>query len=143
NDVVQKNKATVTGKVTITFPIATVTVLNQKNLDVGGQGAEQEVSFKLPSKTGKLEVTITPGKLVAQNLPGKLNNLPGLIQLKADLVRADGKVVATAKGLTAFTLNHDVSAADVAAGLTWKIRLTNNSLQPMTGIQVLAKFTPN
>src|SRR5262249_55522546 len=134
------NKANVQGTVSITFPIATQTVLNRQGIDVGGQGAEQEESFTLPKKAGKLDLTVT-----VPNLPG----VKGIVQkvgngvVKVDLVRTDGKVIDTKTGSGTINLSKAISAADLAVGTTFKIRLTNNGPQAISGIREVAKFTPN
>jgi hypothetical protein len=145
NDVGQKNKATVEGEASLTFPIATQTILNAKGVDVGGDGAEHELGLKVPNKQGELVVTMEPPTLVIP--PGtvpstnpKLQGLdPGLV---VQLVRADGKVLVSKSSINTLTLTHTVSAADLSKGTAFKVRLINNGLQPISNIGIVAKFTP-
>lgn len=124
----------VKGTVKATFPIATVTVFdNSANpLDLAGKGAKTDVSVNVPNKPGKLEVQISfrDGAFDTKDL-------------LAQLVRADGTIVATKFGDSDLKLVRNVSQADLNAGLTWKVRLTNNGNPTVRGIKIVAKFTPN
>lgn len=124
----------VKGTLSVTFPIATVTIFNNSAnpIDLGGKGAKTEVSFTVLNKPGKLDADIT-------FKDGVLNGK----DLVAQLVRGDGVVVATANGDSGLSLIRNVSQADLDKGLNWKVRLTNNGNATVKGIAVVVKDTPN
>jgi hypothetical protein len=144
DDVAQKNTESVKGAVSLTFPIATQTVLNTV-VDVAGEGAEQDTVFQLPKKQGRLDLTVTlPAKLprLSPRVAVKLNLKPADL-VTVQLLRGDGKVVATktvAQGQV--DLTHEVSADDLTKGTTWRVRLINNGDDIISGIREVAKFTP-
>ncbi|MFO0825071.1 MAG: hypothetical protein U0792_18440 [Gemmataceae bacterium] len=124
----------VKGSLSVTFPIATVTIFNNSAnpIDLGGKGSKTEVSFQLPNTPGKLEVAI-------DFRDGLLNGK----DLIAQLIRADGVVVTATTGDSGLKLIRNVTQADLDKGLTWKVRFTNNGASTVKGIKLLAKYTTN
>lgn len=133
HDVPKQKDKNINGDLSVTFPVATVTVFdNSKNpIDVAGKGAQTEVSFKLPNAVpGRLEV-------VLDFKDGTFNGK----ELKAELLQGN-KVLVSKVGTSGLKLTRELSQADVSASTTLKVRLTNDNVLAVKKIAIIATFTP-
>jgi hypothetical protein len=133
HDVPNQKDKNINGDLSVTFPIATVTIFdNSKNpIDVGGKGAQTEVSFKVPGTApGRLDV-------VLEFKDGTFNGK----ELKAELLQGN-KVLVSKVGTSGLKLSKELSQADLSASTSLKVRLTNDNTLAVKKIAIVAKFTP-
>src|SRR5262249_52569974 len=122
------------GQLTITFQDGVEILLDTRNnpIDVAGEQAQADRALKLKDVPGKLELTVDFKDA------GKDNK-----ELQVQLLRQDGSVGETQKVKRGQTITTEVSAADLAAGTNWKIRVLNPERREIRGITFVAKFTAN
>src|SRR4051794_15680586 len=122
------------GLLTVTFPDGVDVILDTRNapIDLAGQQAQTDRVLKVKNVAGTLAVTVDFRDV------GKDNK-----KLTVQILRQDGSVEKTQAINRGSTITTLVSAADLAAGTNWTIRLLNPERREVKGITFLAKFTAN
>jgi hypothetical protein len=122
------------GLLTISFQDGVDVILDTRNapIDLAGQQAQTDRALKVKNVPGTLAVTINFKDA------GKDNK-----KLTVQILRQDGSVKKTASINRGDTITTAVSAADLAAGTNWTIRLLNPERREIKGITFLATYKAN
>jgi hypothetical protein len=127
------------GKVSISYPIATVTLpVSPSTTFHLDNGNTEYRTFELkPNKKGKLEIKATWDTDFLGG--GALNPRPLTVTLK----RPDGSKAKTVTMKSALQLTYQVQQGDLDNGRTWTLVVHNLNTQYLENIRLTVRFTPS